>query len=342
MRPSRSHRRADRGAIRAALVGCLLLPAGAWPLSLFGAQQSVRSESSTRESATFLLAPLGARTVALGGAAAAARDVPEAVLWNPAAAASLGSSEVYYLNGNDFGTETHVFGGIWRQGGQAIGVAYERFSLGELEATGPGGAQLGTLDLRNEAVVATFGMTLPRGVEAGISYKLVRFVSRCTGSCAEFDFSGTGHAFDLGVAARTDRGAVALVLRNAGDGLSLGDGAPSDPLPTRLRAGLTTRILGEEGGSGPILPVSVTLSADFEETWPEFDDLDVFVGAEVGVGDRLFGRLGHAWQGDGRTGPALGVGLRLDRLRLDVGRAFDDFAEFDGDAPLHLSLGVRF
>ncbi|MFQ5889883.1 MAG: hypothetical protein ACE5JR_07500 [Gemmatimonadota bacterium] len=306
--------------------------------------ESLRSESSTVESATFLVAPIGARAVGLGGAVAASRGVAEAILWNPAAAAALEETELYYVHSNDFATESDVFGAVWRSRVGQLGFAYYLFDLGSIETTSGGGQRTGDLELKNEAFIFSLGLPVRSGVEAGFSYKLVRFSSDCSGACGEFDFGATGHAFDAGLILSGPRHALGVVLRNAGSGLSLGGDAPSDPLPTRLRLGVSLELLGERtpaGGAQGELPLRVSVSADLEEPLTEFDDLDFFLGGEVGLREILFARVGHAWSGDGRTGPSLGVGLQLERLRIDFGRSFDDFSEFDGDEPFQLSLGLR-
>jgi hypothetical protein len=74
----------------------------------------------------------------------------------------------------------------------------------------------------------------------------------------------------------------------------------------------------------------------------EFDDLEGYVGAEASLRGILYLRGGYAWTSAGRQGPALGIGLRYDRLRVDLGRAFNDFSGFDSDSPFQLSLAFGF
>ena len=111
-------------------------------------------------------------------------------------------------------------------------------------------------------------------------------------------------------------------------------------MPTRLRLGAAldaTRAFlpGEEG-------FGIVLQADLEQTVTEFDDLEARIGLEASLRGILYVRGGYAWTTAGRRGPALGIGLRYDRLVVDLGRAFNDFSDFDTDSPFQLSLSFGF
>jgi len=87
---------------------------------------------------------------------------------------------------------------------------------------------------------------------------------------------------------------------------------------------------------------SFVLQVDVQQTVTEFDDLEGYLGAEASLRGILYLRGGYAWTSAGRQGPALGIGLRYDRLRVDLGRAFNDFSGFDSDSPFQLSLAFGF
>ena len=111
-------------------------------------------------------------------------------------------------------------------------------------------------------------------------------------------------------------------------------------MPSRLRVGASFdaihAFLPEEQR------FSVVLQADVQQTVTEFDDLEGYVGAEASLRGILYLRGGYAWTSAGRQGPALGIGLRYDRFRVDLGRAFNDFSGFDSDSPFQLSLAFGF
>jgi len=258
---------------------------------------------------------------------------------------ALERGEVFYHRSNDFGAINQVVGAVWATRLGAVGFAYQQFDFGSIEATDASARPLGDLDIANQAFIVSAARTLLGRIDVGVSYKLVRFAADCSGRCAQFDVSGTAHAFDVGAvlavpgAEGLDIGAV---VRNAGTNMSLG-GGPSDPLPTRLRLGAALDLLPYlSPGPGLAEELELRVMADVQEPLAEFDDLDAGLGAELGYRDTFFLRAGYAWLGEGRTGPAFGIGFSTERFNLDLGRAFDDFADFDSDEAFQLSLGVRF
>jgi hypothetical protein len=304
---------------------------------------TLRSQSSTRETARFLLAPVGARTVGMAGAIVASRADVEGVVWNPASAAGIQRPTAYFHLANDFGTSSQVLGFLGRWQDVRLGLAYYHFDLGSIDARDEANQDLGSIALDDDALILTGGYSLSQAVDLGLNYKLVRLSSACSGECETFDGNSIGHAFDLGVVADLEavRGlAVGAVVRNLGPGIRVADGATSDPMPTRLRIGAsfdaTQAFFPEEQEFG------ITLQADVQETVTEFDDLEAYLGGEASLRGILYVRGGYAWTARGRRGAALGIGLRYDRLVVDVGRAFDDFSSFDSDSPFQLSLAFGF
>jgi hypothetical protein len=256
--------------------------------------------------------------------------------------ASLGHSTAFFHASNDFGSSSQVLGflGRWRRA--ELGLTYYHFDLGTIEARDAANRDLGTIELDDEALVLTVGYALGANLDLGLNYKLVRLASACTGDCATFDGRSVGHVFDLGAVGSI--GALpgltlGAVLRNLGAGITFANGETSDPMPTRLRVGasldLTSAFMPAEDRFG------VSLHTDLQQTVSEFDDLDIHVGAEISLREILFVRGGYAWAATGRTGPSLGLGVRYDRLVVDLGRAFDDFASFTSGTPFQLSVAFR-
>lgn len=304
---------------------------------------TLRTESSTRETARFLLTPIGARTVGLAGAVTASRGDVEGVLWNPASAAGVERATAYILAANDFGTASQVLGFLGRWGALRAGLTYYHFGMGSIDARDEANQDLGTISLDDDALILTGGYSLSAAVDLGVNYKLVRLSSACSGGCEQYDGKSLGHAFDLGVVADITgaRGlTIGAVLRNLGPGIKFAGGATRDPMPSRLRVGASFdaihAFLPEEQR------FSVVLQADVQQTVTEFDDLEGYVGAEASLRGILYLRGGYAWTSAGRQGPALGIGLRYDRFRVDLGRAFNDFSGFDSDSPFQLSLAFGF
>jgi len=323
-----------------ALATLLALVAG--PVSAQDSETTLRNQTSTREAARFLLTPIGARTVGLAGAVTASRGDVEGVLWNPASVAAVERSSAYFHAANDFGTSTQVLGFLGRWSSVRLGLAFYHFDMGSIEARDAANQDLGTIDLDDGALILTAGYGLSADVDLGLNYKLLRLSSACSGECEAYDGSSVGHVFDLGVVADIPAApglALGAVLRNLGPGINFGGGSTSDPMPARLRVGASLDAMRaffpDERRFG------VVIQADIQQTVSEFDDLEGYLGAEASLRGILYVRGGYAWTAAGRRGPALGIGLRYDRLLFDLGRAFDDFSGFDSDSPFQLSLAFR-
>ena len=304
---------------------------------------TLRDQSSTRETARFLLTPIGARTVGLAGAVTASRADAEGVLWNPASVAAVERSSAYVHAANDFGTSTQVLGFLGRWSSVRLGLAYYHFDMGSIEARDAANQDLGTIDLDDGALILTAAYGLSADVDLGLNYKLVRLSAACSGQCEASDGLSVAHAFDLGVVADISAApglSLGAVLRNLGPGVKFAGGSTSDPMPARLRAGASLDVVRaffpDEQRFG------IVVQADLQQTVSEFDDLDGYLGTEASLRGILYLRGGYAWTATGRQGPTLGIGLRHDRLVVDLARAFNDFSGFDSDSPFQLSLAFKF
>ena len=305
----------------------------------------ITGTKSVVESATFLLVPVGARSVGIGEANTALRNSSEGVLWNPATLATLAGPEVFYLRASDFGSVSQVPGVAWRFGEVRVAASYFDFNLGSVDARDAANQNIGTLDIRNRSLTLSGAAPVTDWLDVGVNLKLLQLSYGCSEACASFDLSSTGLAFDLGGIASIPGVPgldVGLLLRNLGGGLSVGEGAPSDPLPTRIRLGGAYRILDSVTATGEPAPVDLRVMADLQQTWTEFDDFDFFVGAEAGFRQIVYARAGYAASSPGRSGPAIGIGLRYVGFYLDLGRAFNDFTSYADDQPFQLSIGYGF
>lgn len=325
------------------LAALLTLPPAGLTAQDSSADQTLRSQSSTRETARFLLAPIGARTVGLAGAVVASRADIEGVAWNPASAAGIERPTAFFHMANDFGTSSQVLGFLGRWQDLRVGLAYYHFDMGSIDARDEANQELGSIALDDDAFILTGGYAVSSSVDVGVNYKLIRQSTGCAGDCDAYDGNTFGHAFDLGVVAEVPgaRGvSLGGVIRNLGPGVSFSGATTSDPMPTRLRIG------GSLDAIRAFMPseseIGLVLQADLQQTVTEFDDLEGYVGAEASLRGILYLRGGYAWTATGRQGPALGIGIRYDRLLFDLGRAFDDFSGFDSDSPFQLSLAFGF
>lgn len=333
-RPLRA--RVGRAAAGALAFSLVFGPSAA---ALLGQETEVDDRGSSVEAATFLLVPLGARNVGMGGAFAGARGDVEGVLWHPASLAALEEWAVFYHGSNDFGTSTHAFGGVVPWGVNRIGVSLLALDLGSIEGRDANNQPLGTIDLSNTVVSLSIARPVSPGIEVGAGYKFVRIGGGCDG-CTGLAPDATGHAFDVSVLGRTgpeDRLRLGLVVSNLGPGVAFTSGGETDPLPARLRVGGEFDVLAPSEARD----VDVRVRTDLRQTFTEFDDLDLFTGGEVGYRSIALLRLGYAAGTGGRSGLALGVGVRYEGFQLDLGRTFDDFAGFDSDSPFQISVAYQ-
>lgn len=335
MKPFRTD--ADRGRISVGILSALVLlcPPGV------GAQLAPESSdaSSAAEAATFLLIPLGARNVGFGGAMAGAMGDVEGAVWNPAALAGIEEWAVYYHGADDFGTSTHAVGGVvpWRR--LRVGLSLLAVDLGSIEGRDATNSPIGSIDLSNTLAIFTIARSVSSELEVGASYKFVRLGGSCRG-CTGLAPDATGHAFDVAASVRPaalQRLRLGVVLSNLGGGISLRSDGPSDPLPARIRLGGELEIWRPTADR----EVELRARADVQQTFTEFDDADLFAGVEVGYRSVAFVRAGYAATGTGRTGASLGVGVRHRGFRLDVGRRFDDFSDFESGFPFQLSVSYE-
>ncbi|MEN8144251.1 MAG: hypothetical protein ABFS14_04810 [Gemmatimonadota bacterium] len=290
--------------------------------------------------------PVGARAIGLAGSTTALRGESESVLWNPAGIAGLDHRELYYVRSDDFGTTGQIFGLVTPMGMGQVGIAYYDLAVGEIDARDALNNDIGVLDISNQVLILSAAVPVGPLVDVGISYKLVRFESACAGACSEFGLSSTSHVFDVGAVAPLPMLpglTVGAVLRNLGSSVALEEGSPADPLPTRIRVGASYVLMdGLPAGPRALGGPSLRILADAQQTWSEFDDLQGSAAAELGLRGLLFVRGGYAWAGEARSGATLGVGLRVDRLILDFGHIFDDFAGFDDGTPFQFRVGLEF
>lgn len=337
-----------RSPIRARVAAALLLVlnAGALAAQSPGSDVDRNDSASAAEAATFLLVPVGARSVGLGGAVASSRADIEGSLWNPASLAGLDGSAVYVMGGQDFAASSRVLGGVLALGDLRTGLTLLHYDLGTVEARDATNAPLGQIDPSQTAFVLSAAYPILDWLDVGASAKLLRLSASCSIACGALDETTTGFAFDLGlIATLAAHGGLrgGLLLRNLGPGIGFADG-PSDPLPARVRLGMEADLPALMSGrdSWSSGQIGLLLRADLQETLSEFDDFDAHFGAELAWRRLLMVRAGYAASSEGRSGPTIGLGLRYGGIVLDLGYGFNDFARFDSGTPLQLSVGFQF
>lgn len=303
-----------------------------------------RSQASgLTEGAEFLLLPIGARAVGMGGAVTGMRGAGDLLLWNPSGVAGLKNLQLLFNHSETaFDTRSEVLSLLWpMESLGTFGVTYYLVDYGDLASTGVDGAVQGSINFRNQEFLVTFASRLVGPVEFGVNYKLIQLVFRCEGRCVDSEsFTRSTHAVDLGLIYDRVAGipvSFGASLRHLG--FALKGASSEDPLPTRIRLGLAyeafSAILKDEN-------VKLALAVDVEDRWRELGDPDVMVGSEFGIAEAFFLRAGYAFLDTGLGGPSLGLGVTYDWFYLDLSRGFDDVSTATGDEAVQVTFGVVF
>jgi hypothetical protein len=311
--------------------------------SLAGSAASAQPPGLTTEGAPFLLLPVGARAVGMGQAVVADQPGTEAIWWNPAGVARAERREVAVHH-----YETVV------GTGDAISILIPSSLLGVFSAslyaldfgtqpvTEEGGAQIGSVAIRNVVYGASYATPIGGRINAGITFKIVQLRFDCSSGCDSF--SGTSSALDFG--AQYDLGFVAPVsigvaVRNMGAPLPVDDSEQADPLPARIQIGVMYRVPGVE---------RYARETELQITGDVLDRLKMEspaprVGAALSWRQRAHLRGGYVFDSansEESAGPSMGLGLAAGNLRVDIATIFEGFSTDAGKRPTYVSLRYLF
>ena len=241
-----------------------------------------------------------------------------------------------------FDTQTDVLALIWPvKSLGTLGFTYYLVDLGELQNTDREGRVQGDINFRNQEFMVTFAGKLVGGLEAGINYKLIQIVFRCTGLCPEQQsFTRTTHAVDLGLLYSDVAG---LPLRVGGSvrhlGFPIQGETQSDPLPTRVRLGAAYEALSSFMDESPF---ALIIAVDLEDRLKDLGDPDLMVGSEFSVARAFFLRAGYSFVEAGVGGPAIGLGIEQEWFYVDLSRGFDDVSAATGEESVQVTFGLIF
>jgi hypothetical protein len=292
------------------------------------AQQLAAQDQPLNSGALFLVFPVGARAAGMGQAAIALEGRGEAVFWNPAGLSTMTSSEfglhAATLVAGKTTTVTAFFpkAGIGVFGGAAYLVDY-----GDFARTDSLGFVIGQISPRNFEFLASFASDLGDTFQFGVSYKLVRFNSDCTGDCRDLpNAEGTSHAVDLGgqlAVGPTGALRVGFAVRNLGFPLQVQNRDQADPLPSRLAVGAVYRlVLPPLRGAAATERLDMIVAADVDSPWGRAGESEMRLGLDLGYGQLVRVRGGYAFVRDGLAGPSVGIGVATGALGIDFARTF--------------------
>lgn len=297
--------------------------------------------STNQECCRLLLLPIGARQTSMGMAVAPVTS-PDAVFYNPAGLAELDDNHfvLHHLE-----SEIQPFDAFtllispWSLA--VFGVSYALVDYGSQDLTGENEQVVGRISAADHLVIASFATPLAANVSAGISYKYYNWRITCSGQCDLSDLNATTHALDFGVQYQPGwlgNIRIGAALLNAGVPLQVRNAEQADPLPTRLRLGVSYDVLEHLDSIGPY---SLTLLVEAQEDdWKRPTTPRTSFGMEAAVADFIFLRAGYG-AGEGlEAGPAVGVAVVYSRFNVAVAKRVS--GGIAGDEPFQLTVDVGF
>ena len=312
--------------------------------ALLSVARPLLAQKPATEGALFLLLPIGARTVAMGQAVVGDQPGSEAVWWNPSAIARADRRELAIHHSQTIvatGDAVTVIVPSALLGVLAIGANIVYYGRQEIRDTVN---TVGVLIPQNIVYAATYATPVAKRFSAGISYKIVQLRLDCSGGCAGVPtVSASSSALDAGVQASLAGLAPAtlgIAIRNIGPRLQVNDQSQSDPLPTRIQAGVAATI-PQVHRREPELDMRVT--ADLLDD-VKFRAPSLRFGASLGYRERAFVRGGYVFdRGDGEgDGPAFGLGVVAGNLVFDIARIVRGLSAESGQPPTYVSLRYLF
>lgn len=261
------------------------------------------SSSRAAETASFLEIGVGARTLAMGGAATALPDGANSLYWNPAGLAGLKKREITASHAELFASTRHDFLAYAHptsQGTFAAGLTY--LSQGRIEGRDAAGRPTAGYDASDAAISLGYARSLGT-VQAGVGVKYLRSHIAST--------EAQGLAVDLGAKKDLDKLTVGAALRNAGPGLKYED--QRNDLPLRLAAGAAYAFPGGHAAAAEVV------------NGPRGSGTDVSFGGEFQAVKSFFLRAGYTTRTaiaggssfDAARGLTMGIGAGTERWSLD-------------------------
>jgi hypothetical protein len=299
------------------------------------------AQVSSDECCASLLAPIGARALALGNAITA-RTSPEGLFANPALLANVASDQFVVHSAHTSLEQSNTFSLIIHSaslGGFAL--SYRLIDLGEIEARDPSGNPTGTIVLFEHTLTATFATSVIRGLDAGVSYKLYQFREDCRGFCGAQSFAATTHMLDFGVQIHPPslpHLTLGASLMHPGFPLQVINADQASPTPSRLRVGAAYELLHH---MRPDSLAEVWLSLDVVDPARRPGQPTANIGVEFSLAETFFLRAGYGGGGGFAGGAAVGVGIHYNRFDVEVAKAFVS-SPLDESDPFQVSFGIRF
>lgn len=310
-----------------------------------GTGVGAQEDPSSTEGALFLLLPVGAQAVAMGRAMTAVQGA-EGSFWNPAGLAAVDRSRVVVFRGDHaVGAATAISALAARKGIGTLGLSYLLLDIGDQDLTDGEGNVLGTVSVRNHLGIASVAARVLEGLDAGFSFKIVRFQLSCRGICPDAGTTASTYAIDAGIQTTP---VASLPLRfgamvaHVGPRLQVLNAEQADPLPARMRLAVAYDVMGSLVESDQ---VQGWLTVELQDRLRDPGSLSVYVGSEIQAGqtDALFLRAGYVFGDlDQEAGARVGLGLRYERFDLAIAKSLAVSTLTGETEPVHVTFSINF
>lgn len=298
----------------------------------------------------FLLVPIAARSVGVGGAHVADSPGTESVLSNPAGLAGIPRREGALHYGQDFSSNrflASVAVPSRRIGTLALSAMVD--DLGSQEVTSSGGTVVGRTSPRNIFLAGSYASTVGRRLALGVTYRFIQVRFDCTGQCVDpenpnnaAENSSTssvdfGVQYDLGSRLPLTLGAA---LRHVGSSsLQVQDREQTDALPTQVSVGARYTVPNVAKYVGD---TRVRLLTEVVSGVRTGATREVRLGVE-GVYRAAFAlRAGYVTGSGVADGPAVGFGYVGRRVAFDLARQFTGLSVDAGEPPTFAAFRYAF
>ena len=335
--------RPSNRSVRVWTVGGLALSVIVTPCSVL-AQDPDPPGQVTQEGALFLLLPVGAQAIGVARATTALPSA-EGAFWNPAGLASVDRSQVLVYHGNHLTGNGTGFSALFaRPGTGTLAVSYNLLDESGIDVTDDIGMVVGSIAVRGHQGILSVAFPALSWLSAGLNAKFVSSGVTCRGQCPEGTSGSNTYAFDAGVQFQPvpDRPLfVGVMVAHVGPEFNEGNTGQPEPLPSRIRAGvsyhLTRDFLEEEFGLRILLELEDRLRA--------LGTRSLHLASELtaGTGDQVFIRGGVIFANRNQTdGAAVGFGLRYERFEFGIARSLARGGPVLQQEPVHLTVGLSF
>jgi hypothetical protein len=306
-----------------------------------------------------LAIPVGARSIALGGAALSSIAGVEAIAWNPAGLVTAGratevtvSHMTYFA---DIGVEYAALS-LSLPGSASIGLSVKGLSVGEIPVT----TELqpdGTGEMATPVFLtagATFARKMSDQIAVGVTMNYI-YERMADVSASGLSFTGGVQYSKLG---GVDGLSVGVVISNIGPDMTYdGEGldrtavvpdADREETNYKVEAAAGSLPSAIEVGLGYFFPFRETMDATFSALFRSnnFSDDQYKFGAEFSYDRRFFLRAGYDYSTEAQGnesifGPAFGVGVdqTFKNTSIRVDYAFRSAAYFGGNHVVCLTIG---